>query len=248
LACGVLNAQSAPPVEFEVASIKAIDAEAPHTMGVEVKPGGRVVISALSLKALIGVAFHLSYWQLSGGEPWMAKQEYLIEATPPEEWRAKITNLKHSLFGIEDEHLRQMLQALLIDRFQLKFRKESRTGTVYLLKRSNKELRLQPAEVQDSSSMSSIGYAAARWVISASSMPQLAKFASDFVLHAPVLDQTGLAGAFDYRQRVPDLDPDYRDNSESFLRQMSEAGLKLERSQGPVEVLVIESAMKPSAN
>jgi hypothetical protein len=33
-------------------------------------------------------------------------------------------------------------------------------------------------------------------------MPQLAKFASDYVLHAPVADRTGLRGSFDYRQPV----------------------------------------------
>jgi uncharacterized protein (TIGR03435 family) len=79
-------------------------------------------------------------------------------------------------------------------------------------------------------------------------MPQLAKFASAYVLHAPVVDRTALSGTFDYRQSVPDLEPNYSDNSESFLHMISEVGLKLERTRGSVEMFVIDSAAKPSPN
>jgi hypothetical protein len=46
----------------------------------------------------------------------------------------------------------------------------------------------------------SIGFAAGRWVIGNTAMPQLAKFAADYALHAPVLDRTELVGWFDYKQ------------------------------------------------
>ena len=76
-------------------------------------------------------------------------------------------------------------------------------------------------------------------------MPQLAKFASDYVLHAPVVDRTELSGSFDYKQSQPDLEPNYSDNTDSFLRLMPELGLKFERSKGPVEIFVIDHAAKP---
>jgi uncharacterized protein (TIGR03435 family) len=79
-------------------------------------------------------------------------------------------------------------------------------------------------------------------------MPQLVKFASDYVLRAPVLDRTELSGSFDYEQRLPDSEPNYSDNSDSFLRLISELGLKLERAKGPVEIFVIDHAAKPSPN
>jgi len=79
-------------------------------------------------------------------------------------------------------------------------------------------------------------------------MTQLARFASDFVLRAPVLDRTELNGAFDYKQNQLDAEPNYSDNTDSFLRLMPELGLKLERSRGPVEVFVIDDAAKPSPN
>jgi len=79
-------------------------------------------------------------------------------------------------------------------------------------------------------------------------MPQLAKFASDYVLRTPVLDRTELSGSFDYRQPVPDAEPKYGDNPDSFLNLLRELGLKVERSKGPVEIFVIDNAAKPSPN
>jgi uncharacterized protein (TIGR03435 family) len=243
-----------PPFEFEVASIKPVDPDIPHSVGVKVYPGGRLVASSLSLKALITTAFRLSYWQVSGGPAWIDKDEYSVEAKPPESLQSSIKDLRYTLFGIEDERLRRMLQALLIDRFRLKFHREMRAGTVFTLKRNGKQLRMRPTEIpsKDAGSASglfgSIGYAGGEWGIFTTSMPQLAKFGADFVLHAPVLDQTGIRGSFDYKQAVPDEEPNYTDNSDSFLRFLSEMGLKLERSKGPVEIFVIDQAVKPSLN
>jgi uncharacterized protein (TIGR03435 family) len=81
-------------------------------------------------------------------------------------------------------------------------------------------------------------------------MPQLAKFASDHILNVPVLDRTELSGAFEYRQIVPDDEPAYSGpgHQGSFVNMISAIGLKLERSKGPVEVLVIDHAEKPTSN
>jgi uncharacterized protein (TIGR03435 family) len=242
--------------EFEVASVKPVDPNVPHMVGVKVYPGGRVVISALSLKALVATAFRLSYWQISGGDGGTEKDDYNIEAKPSANLQSRIKDLRYTLFGIEDEHLREMLQTLLIDRFQLKFHRETKTGDVYRLERSGKVLGLRPTETPsggadlsaDRSSFGSMGYAGGRWVLSATAMPQLAKFASDYVLHAPVLDRTELSGSFDYSQHVPDAEPNYSDNSESFLRLIPELGLKLVRAKGPIEIFVIDHAAKPSPN
>ena len=254
-----ITAQDKPAVGlpgFEVASVKPVDPNVPHMVGVKVYPGGRVVISTMSLKALTATAFRLPYGQISGGDAWAEKDEYDVEAKPPGDLRSGIKDLRYTLFGIEDEHLREMLQALLIDRFQLKFHRETKTGDVYLLERNGKTLGLHPTVTPsggadlspDRGSFGSIGYAGGRWVISATAMPQLAKFASEYILHAPVLDRTELSGSFDYKQRLPDPEPNYSDNTDSFLRLIPELGLKLERTKGPVEIFVIDHAAKPSPN
>jgi uncharacterized protein (TIGR03435 family) len=237
--------------EFDVASVKPVQPNVPHMVGVKVYPGGRVVISTMPLKGLTVIAFRLSYWQISGGEAWVANDEYDVEAKPAP--NVRINDLRHASYGIESEQLREMLQALLIERFQLKFHREAKTGDVYRLERSGKALALHPSEVPsqaaaDVASFGSIGYVGGRWGIYATSMPQLAKFASDYVLHAPVLDRTELSGSFDYKQRQPDAEPNYSDNADSFLRFIPELGLKLERAKGPVEIFVIDHAARPLPN
>lgn len=57
--------------EFEVANIKPTAPNGSFTSGVKVYPGGRVVMSAVSLRAMIIVAFRLSYWQVVGGDSWI---------------------------------------------------------------------------------------------------------------------------------------------------------------------------------
>lgn len=155
---------------------------------------------------------------------------------------------------MDDERLRQMLEALLIDRFQLKFHRESKNGTVYLLERNGKQLKLQPAsavpaeEGPTANTFGSIGWAD-HWVLQDTTMAHLAKFSADIYIHSPVLDRTGLVGAFDYRSPNNE-DPEnfFADQVGSFKNMIQEAGLRLTPTKGPVEYLVIDHAEKPSPN
>ena len=128
------NAQSAPTKmpEFEVATIKPISQGGMHMVSVKVSPGGRVVLQTQSLKSMICMAFDVSYWQVSGGYTELDKK-YDVQAKAPELGAADAYNERYTNFGMADERLRQMLQALLIERFQLKFHRETRTGDVYVL-------------------------------------------------------------------------------------------------------------------
>jgi len=136
----------------------------------------------------------------------------------------------------------------------LKFHRESKTGTVYLLEKSGKPLRLNPSRTErdanplESAFSGSIGYAGGQWTVGNASMTQFAKFAADYIFHAPVIDQTQLSGPFSYRQPVADPDANYGDNTDSFLRLIPELGLKLVKTTGSVELFVIDHAEKPSAN
>jgi uncharacterized protein (TIGR03435 family) len=248
---------SASHVEFEVASIKPVNPNVMHVVGAQIYPGGRIVIPTASLKGLILTAFHLSGWQISGAGGWMEKDEYDVEAKPPENFRSSMTNLQHSWYDIEDPSLRAMLQALLIDRFRLRFHRETKIGEVYVLKRSGKTLRMRPTDPgavppnpADEIRLSEVEFTGQRWYLFNASMPQLAKFAADYVLHVPVLDRTELSGSFDYKQSPPLIDSEAAtiDHNESFKLLISEVGLKLDREQGPVEILVIDHAEKPTSN
>src|SRR5262249_41922365 len=151
-----------------------------------------IEMNYVSLKSLICTALNVSYWQISGDSP-IEKDVYDVEALPPESMRAGLTDLKHTWFGIDDARLRRVLANRVIGRFQLKFHRETKEGTVYLLERSGKPVRLtasgraartETGEVVDAGS-GSVGFAG-RWAMGDTSMPQLAKYAADFILHAPV--------------------------------------------------------------
>ena len=83
------------------------------------------------------------------------------------------------------------------------------------------------------------------------SMPQLANWVSDYYLHRPVLDQTGLTGYFTYTwMKVltnPDEDPQVGSEGE-LMDFIKVVGLKLVPSTGPVDTYVIDSAHPPSPN
>lgn len=245
------NASDGLP-QFEVATIKPIAPEGVHTMGVNVYPGGRVVINTFSLNWLISTAFNLSSWQVSGGDDWTKKDFYDVQAKPPETSPSSIINVRHTMFGIEDEHLRQMLQALLIDRFQLKFHTETKAGDVYLLEKSGKPLKLIPTKVTSSQYPSGeFGGVAGRGIsLHDTSMPELAKFMSSTILHRTVLNKTGLEGAFNFESKDILTNSDFQgsDFSSLYLRAIKEMGLKLQPAKGPVETFVIDHAEKPSPN
>jgi uncharacterized protein (TIGR03435 family) len=245
-----------PQPAFEVATIKPVDTtKGVMNAGVSVYPGGRLVMHGLSLKALIMAAYDAGYWQLLGSEDWMGKDVYDVEAKPAAQ--SGTYSLRHTREGIGDERLRQMLRTLLTERFRLRVYRETMAGPVYLLERSGKTFLLRPTKYsEDKPAMGAPGFSGevertgGHWFLFNASMPQLAKFASDYVLHKTVVDQTGLEGSFDYRD--PDVkiqqEQDSGDFESSFMGFVRDIGLKLTSSKGLVEIFVIEHAEKPSAN
>jgi uncharacterized protein (TIGR03435 family) len=249
-----LAAQDAPVDRFEVASVKPGGSS--QMVGVMVYPGPRVVLSRLWLKTLVRTAYGFNFHQIvNRGDAWIEREAWSVEAKVPA--NSGITNLRYSLYDIEDPRLRQMLQALLVERFQLKVSRETKMGDVYHLTRTNRPLRLSlwdgkmPQGGELFASFSSIGYGGGRWVISRTSMEQLARFAGTYRVQAPVVDMTNLSGLYDYKQTVGDQEPARPASTEmmdSFLRMLKEVGLELKRTRGPVEILVIESAQRASPN
>jgi uncharacterized protein (TIGR03435 family) len=243
-----------PQPAFEVATIKPSDTKnGIVNAGVTVYPGGRLVIHALPLKSLIVAAYDAAYWQLSGGEEWTGKDDYEVEAKPPAQ--SGTYSLRHTRFGIGDERVRLMLQKLLTERFQLKLHRETNTGSIYLLERSGKTPLLRPTKyTEDTPVMGAPGFSGevehvgGHWFLFDVTVPQLAKFASENVLHKPVIDQTGLEGGFDYRDADSKTEQDNSDVEGSFTVFIRDIGLKLTTAKGPVETFVIEHAEKPSAN
>lgn len=248
--------QATPRPQFDAASVKPTDPNLRATLstGVNLSAGGRLILHDVPLKVIVEIAYNVSYWQIAGGDAWTAKDSYDIEAVPPAAVSPSI-NLGHTWYSIQDEQLRAMLQTLLATRFKLQVRQDTELGTVYLLERSSKQLRLKPVDETGrpkgpgQAGFGSVGYVGGVWGLK-SDMPQLAWFASSFILHASVTDRTGLQGTFYFRESSPDPNPQYSGEGQksSFIEFLSEAGLKMVRAKGLVETLVIEHAEKPTPN
>jgi uncharacterized protein (TIGR03435 family) len=228
-----------------------------------VYPGGRLIIHGHSLRTLIAEAFDQPGWQVLGGEKWVDELRFDIEGKPPEELRDAIPGGEFSNFGIQDPRVRSMLQALLIERFHLKFHMESRLGSVYLLKRGDGPLRLKPAELNlykrsedgtvapsNSYPTGDMGMASGASVsIHLTSMPQLARMLSN-LQRAPVSDQTGLPGFYNFKSPTVLTDEDFKNGGPMHLlvEAVPEMGLKLVKAEGVVEKFVIDNVEPPTAN
>ena len=239
--------------EFDVASIKPTGPNINEINGAYTYPGGRVECVGCTLQYLVMLAFDVQYWQVSGGPSWIEISRgtrYDIEAKPPELSQAiKLNNpVKKTPPSAEQ---RQMLQSLLMDRFQLKFHREQKEGDVYILSRGDKPLKLQPPKDPDEFHWA--GSISGGAVVDGSgvaghniSMPELSARLSDW-LGRPVQDHTGLAGTYDFEYQTGNDDPD-SDKTVGIIKSMQEIGLKLVQGKGPVETIVIDHAERPSAN
>jgi uncharacterized protein (TIGR03435 family) len=137
-----------------------------------------------------------------------------------------------------------MLQALLADRFALKFHREMRELTVYSLAVAKNGPKLTAHQGAGySSSSSSAGSISAMKATMAMLASRLER-----QLGRTVADHTGLTGEYDYRLTwAPEQAADSTGPS-IFTALEEQLGLRLDSAKGPVEIIVIESAGKPSAN
>lgn len=142
-----------------------------------------------------------------------------------------------------------MLQALLADRFKLVLRRELRTGETMVLEVAKKRPKLEPA-----------GNVRASWKnmhdhLEAAKMT-MGEFAEILSrnLNLPVVDRTGLTGAFNFTLRWNPDEADALPRDEAVARLRSEVSaeiakqlrLTLKFRKMPIEMLVIDHAAKPS--
>jgi uncharacterized protein (TIGR03435 family) len=252
-ASAVPNAQipTTPLPEFEVASIRPSGPNQRELNGIYTYPGGRIACKGCTVQYLIMSAFDVQKFQISGGPDWITLvggDRFDIEAKPPGSSPSTQSNPSISKLPPNEEQ-RRMLQSLLIDRFALKFHRATKEGSVYILTKGEKELKLQPPK--DKNGFPWAGGITGGWFGGGIhgdniSMVQLAVRLSRF-FERPVLDRTGLQGSFDFEYRTGTEDND-ADIPGFLIQSMKEIGLKLSSGKGSVETIVIDHIERPSAN
>jgi len=262
LAISVLSLGSAhaqvPPLRvaagpaFEVASIKPSAANI-LARSIRPYPGGRVVAQGTTLRFLIEWAYQVGDFQVSKTPGWMDSDRYDVEAKAP--------------VGVDQSptQLRFMFRTLLVDRFKLAIHHESKDTNTYVLTVAKGGPKLHPSDnagCVPSPESQCGGMRVSPGMVNGKpgNLPLLAAILSG-VLNRPVVDETGLTGAFDFQL---EWKPDYAlptnpeeapvepssDSNHPFLAAalQDQLGLKLESKKGKVEMLVIDRAEKPSGN
>ena len=192
----------------------------------------------VTLKRCIEGAYGVGEDRVVAGPDWLDSDRYQItgQADRP----------------VGDNDLMAMLQALLAERFKLVLHRESRRGESVVLEVAKGGPKLQLAPDGASASWKNMhDHIEATKITMGGFAGILARS-----LNLPVVDGTGLTGAFNFTLRWnPDnADALERDEAAAALEsEMSTAiarqlGLKLTPRRIPLEVLVIDHAEKPSEN
>jgi len=147
---------------------------------------------------------------------------------------------------VDDRQIKLMLQTLLAERFKLELHHQTKEMTVYTLV-AEATPQLKPAE--DPSAAGGRVYAFAtklgpRLQGKNASMAQLAEGLAR-VMRSPVIDQTGIAGTFDFDV---ECNSDPSDIPSSVLVALRKLGLRVKAGKAPVDILVVDHVEQPSGN
>jgi uncharacterized protein (TIGR03435 family) len=171
---------------------------------------------------------------IKSGPDWIARGDERFDVEAKSENPARTTQ----------QQLLTMLQTLLVERFEMKFHRETVETAVFILTIGKSGPKLPNSESSDT--LMSIGkpipgepsvLRARRF-----SMADLVSFLSTDG-YGPVVDHTGLSGVYDF---ILSWDDDNGPKMETALHE--QLGLRMTAAKIPVSYFVIDSAKRPSQN
>lgn len=266
IAAPIGHAQSSPatsaalPLHFDVASIRPTDPNA-RGWGMNFTVDG-FVAKGVNLRQLIQEAY-AAYedGRIIGGPSWLDTDHFDIQARLDP---AEVPTYKELTLA----QRREMLRALLTERFQLAIHSEQRSFPAFALRIARGGPKLQKAREAESSIDGLRGHDS---LVTRSrsgllegknfSMPELAHLL-EYPAQRIVVDETGLKDRYDFLLQWTPLDasgnPIDTNNATGdspgksypylFPALEQELGLKLEPTKAMVEVFVIDHAKRPSDN
>lgn len=247
LLCGAGYSQSTDtPDRFEAADVRLSPKTNRPFMSGGISRDGRYLLHFASIVDLISMAYSVQPDDVVGGPSWLEMQRYDIVAKAPPRTKA--------------DAAKPMLQELLKERFHLTLRNEKRPMPAYALT-AEKHPSLKKSEEDgtpgcdfkvegmgpngpENGSAPMLTFDCHRMT-----MPGFAEYirtapgAQQFLNNFQVVDQTGLEGRWDFKFKfsirgMPGANAQTITVAEALEKQL---GLKLEASQVPLPVLVVES-------
>lgn len=226
---------------YEVATIKPTNPDN-HNGGFRAN-GRRLEIVNKTVNTMLMFAYGAHPKQIIDAPAWFATDHYDIDGVLDTDGQPSL------------KQMQRIVQKVLADRFQLKFHRETRELSVYSLTIAKGGPRLSKSEgdpnaLGDENEQTRAGQTT--MTIKNLSMAEFA-LVMQFFADRPIVDQTGLAGKWDFKwtwtaddSRVP---PDATNPAPGLFTAIQEQlGLKLEAKKAPAEVLVVDHVERPSAN
>jgi uncharacterized protein (TIGR03435 family) len=252
LGCVAVTAQGPPAgakfEAFEVATVKPVDVGLQAGRMFKMDGPHRWTATNFTLKNLIALAYDLNPRTISGGPEWMDQQKYVIEAVTPGE--VKPTRAEQM----------QMLRALVVERFKLKFHREDKEFSIYELTVAKGGPKLTATKTPDAEPrLVGVVYPDRIQVPARNvSMDDFVAMLQRATLDRPTVNKTGLTGRFDfdltwaqdesqYEGAVPKA-PEDAQSPPLFTAIQEQLGMKLVATKGPVSAMVVDSAEKAGAD
>jgi uncharacterized protein (TIGR03435 family) len=212
---------------FEAASIKVNNSVSGNSSSNGSK--GQVLMRNQTLKRLIERAFDVQPFQVSG-PGWIEDVRFDIAAKYPPDSKP--------------EDRIAMLRTLLEDRFKLATHKETREMSGYSLVVAKTGFKLKPVDAAAGSDTNGTGARVRTLTAKRTTIASLANLLSRY-LGQMVVDNTGIAGAYDFEFRWNAGDqadaPDPTDTAPSLFTAVEETlGLHLRAQKIPVEIVVVD--------
>ncbi len=233
---------------FEVATIKPTK---PDEQGKMFRVmGGRFATVNTSLTELITFAYGLHPKQVKGGPVWMETDHFDLEGKPDAPGTPN------------DKQLRTMVQKLLTERFKLKFHEENKELSVYALTVAKSGPKMTKS-TSDQALPGLFFRALGVLTVQNATMQDFANLMQSAVLDRPVVDETALAGRWNFLLKWTPDDSQFggmRGNAPTppadapnappalYTAIQEQIGLKLDATKAPVKVLAIDHVEKPSEN
>lgn len=251
LLCGSAAAQQeSAKLTFEVASIRPAKENVQGVRGgchgidsaftpgqTEIPPLGRCVIRDGRLSHMVGIAWNVDMTMLKSGPDWIQRGFDRFNLEAKAEDPAKTT----------EKQLLQMLQALLVERFQMKFHWEpvEMSGFALTVAKGGSKLVASKSQDQEGSfgpqgkpSPKAGMFKARRFP-----MAEFVRMLSVFGDRGPGVDRTELTGLYDFTLT---WDNEAGPTLETALRE--QLGLRMQSEKVSTRYFVIDSAQRPSEN
>ena len=246
-----------PTLTFDIASIRESKGVTNGGMRVNVKSppnSSAFEASNFSAHSLIQLAFGFGT-PISGGPDWITETLYNVQAKSEPAMDEQLAKMPLEQEKLEKQH---MVQALLTERFHLKYHMEDRDSSVFALIPAKGGVKIQPVKLDpDSPSPSALGndvqaHGGAQGLefVGKNLSPTAISALLSSQLEQPVIDRSGLVGYFNVTLQIGrDWSANNPQGWPDILTAVQEQlGLKLERTKAVIPVLIIDHIEKPTDN